>query len=249
MNNCKNCETELRGQFCEACGQRMNKGRIFFSDLFDEAFNRLVSLDTPLARTIKTAFLKPGVLAHEYVSGRRIAFYPPIKFYLFSFAIVLIVKTLFDFDPVENQMRLSGQSAPPPGQPHISVRAGQFASEHMNFFTIFLILIFSACSRLFYWPRKFNYTEHFTFALFVVSLYVLVTAFLIPLSAIHPALYYLYIFMILVHMPMALMQFNQKSGVLQAVQALVLSLVSYVVFIAVVFACIFFYLAVLSGTL
>jgi hypothetical protein len=80
---CKNCETELFGEFCSSCGQRDKDLHVPVKELASELFEVIPSFDERLIRSIKPFLFKPGFLALEYLSGKRKRYISPFKFYFF----------------------------------------------------------------------------------------------------------------------------------------------------------------------
>ncbi len=82
MPECRNCQSRLDGAYCQECGQRsIDLERPIWSlvgDIVKETFE----LDGRAALTIKTLFLRPGVLTDEFLAGRRRTYTPPLRLYL-----------------------------------------------------------------------------------------------------------------------------------------------------------------------
>src|ERR1044072_7680023 len=81
---CPNCTAQLAGDYCHACGQKKSHPNEFSVRRF---IGRLLTefIDLESNKVIKTAramILKPGLLAREYLSGRRSTYIGPVKLYL-----------------------------------------------------------------------------------------------------------------------------------------------------------------------
>lgn len=79
---CLNCGASLRGQYCGQCGQRAGARRISFWELVRDAFGDLFELDSRLWRTLVPLMIRPGLLTHDYLQGRRARYMPPFRMYL-----------------------------------------------------------------------------------------------------------------------------------------------------------------------
>jgi len=88
---CANCGAELTGPYCAQCGQQDRERIGPLRLLLTEAADELLSLDTRLARTLKGLFTRPGFLTNAYTSGRRAAFVPPLRLFLLSGFVFLLV--------------------------------------------------------------------------------------------------------------------------------------------------------------
>ena len=80
---CKNCNSELVGQYCSECGQK-NIESFTFSKLVKDFFDNIFSLDSRLFQTLKFLIIRPGFLTNEYWSGKRITYLPPFRLYLLT---------------------------------------------------------------------------------------------------------------------------------------------------------------------
>lgn len=81
---CLNCDAELSGPFCAACGQKkvdVDKGLVqVVLDLLSETFEA----DGRLHRTAPSFFLRPGQLTAEWAAGRRARFTSPVRIFVFA---------------------------------------------------------------------------------------------------------------------------------------------------------------------
>lgn len=70
---CLNCETALSdGQrFCPNCGQKTDTHRLTWKHFSHEVFHALAPADKGLVYLFKKLVLRPGVVAREYLAGKR----------------------------------------------------------------------------------------------------------------------------------------------------------------------------------
>ncbi len=89
---CKNCETSFQGHFCPNCGQSVKDLDIPFKVLIFDIMANMWAFDTRVFKTLKSLLLKPGVMALDYVAGRRARYMPPFRLYIFiSFIFFLLL--------------------------------------------------------------------------------------------------------------------------------------------------------------
>lgn len=89
---CKNCETSFQGHFCPNCGQSVKDLDIPFKVLIFDIMANMWAFDTRVLKTLKSLLLKPGVMALDYVAGRRARYMPPFRLYIFiSFIFFLLL--------------------------------------------------------------------------------------------------------------------------------------------------------------
>ena len=98
MPECLNCGAHLRGQYCGNCGQRGSSRLISLWELIRDAFGDLLELDSRLWRTLVPLMIKPGLLTHDYLQGRRARYMPPFRMYLVLSLLFFLVAF---FDPRE----------------------------------------------------------------------------------------------------------------------------------------------------
>ncbi len=79
---CKNCGSELSGDFCARCGQQAREVRRPFLLIVQEFIYVLLELDGRAYRTFYYLFTRPGFLSLEYVNGRRAHYTPPLRLFL-----------------------------------------------------------------------------------------------------------------------------------------------------------------------
>ena len=87
---CLNCEAALTGPFCSSCGQR-HQPRLSLRDWLTQAVEVFLELDGPALRTLRDMSLRPGLLASEYVDGRRVRYVNPMRYALLSCGAFLAV--------------------------------------------------------------------------------------------------------------------------------------------------------------
>ena len=91
---CKNCNSELIGNYCSDCGQEVKDMNLSIFYFIKEFFGNLFSLDSKVFVTIKYLITRPGFLSIEYISGRRKQYTLPSRLYLFTSIISIILFSL-----------------------------------------------------------------------------------------------------------------------------------------------------------
>jgi uncharacterized membrane protein len=88
---CLNCAAPLTGPFCAACGQRDLGTRVDLSELVGEFVSETFELEGRLPRTVGSLAFLPGHYLDAYLAGRRRSFSSPIRVYLASLFLVVLV--------------------------------------------------------------------------------------------------------------------------------------------------------------
>jgi len=95
---CLNCGTPLDAgdNFCKHCGQANDGRRLSFSELIAETLANLFSLDSRFYFTLRTLMARPGLIAKDFVEGKRQRFVHPIRFYLSISLVFFLLQGLIN---------------------------------------------------------------------------------------------------------------------------------------------------------
>ncbi len=88
--NCLNCNAELVGKYCHFCGQENREPVDSTWHLVKHFFYDLVHFDGKFFHTLKSLVFRPGVVACEYMQGKRSSFLDPIRMYIFTSALFFL---------------------------------------------------------------------------------------------------------------------------------------------------------------
>lgn len=88
---CRNCGTELQGEFCHKCGQSATIVRRPAKELVEDAFSYVFQWDNRLIHTLKSLFFNPGQLSLDWVNGMRMRYVPPFRLYIISSFILFLL--------------------------------------------------------------------------------------------------------------------------------------------------------------
>jgi hypothetical protein len=104
--HCRNCSTELHGEYCSACGQKDTDINVPVKELASEFIEVLPSFDRRLLRSVKPLLFDPGFLTMEYLAGKRRQYLSPFKLYFFISFLFFLVSSFRD-DSEQRQSALS----------------------------------------------------------------------------------------------------------------------------------------------
>ena len=90
---CENCGySEVTMAYCPKCGQKNVETRQSFIHLITHFAEDFTHYDGAFWKTIKYLLFRPAKLTREYLEGKRQAYVPPVKLYIFiSFVTFLIM--------------------------------------------------------------------------------------------------------------------------------------------------------------
>ena len=78
-HSCQNCGQTFAGNFCPRCGQSATAGRITLRSALSRTLEVWGLGNRSLPRTLLHLCLRPGYMIGDYLEGRQIAFFPPMK--------------------------------------------------------------------------------------------------------------------------------------------------------------------------
>ena len=95
VQHCHNCGTEFAGNFCPICGQQAGVGRVGWHTL-RRGLMEIWDLDSrSLPYTLFQLLTRPGYLVRDYISGRRLVSFPPVKMLVIVCLFVVVFETVF----------------------------------------------------------------------------------------------------------------------------------------------------------
>ena len=95
VQNCHNCGTEFADNFCPRCGQRAEVGRVGWNSV-KESVALLWGMDSrSLTYTLVQLLGRPGYLVRDYISGRRLVSFPPVKMLVIVCLFVVIFEIMY----------------------------------------------------------------------------------------------------------------------------------------------------------
>lgn len=257
QDNCLNCNKYLNqdAPYCAWCGQKTNTHRLSIHELSHDAVHYITHADKSIFKLLKELARRPGLVALEYIAGKRQKHFKPLNFFLIIAGIVVFMtSSLYKPNDLRSkQMEQSTQqiSDPAKKQYHIqmakrankvSTLTGKYSNAIYMVATPFLTFIFW----LFY-RKRFNYIEsllaNMYFIAFIMLLYALV---FVPLQRIFPqfGFYFIIIFFCfeVVYRGFA---YNQLTGFRETrgwIKAYGLSLLLSIIWLALTYTAIMYYI-------
>ena len=94
---CKSCGTDIVGNYCHDCGEKVLSKEDFHVSRYIGGFiSSLTNLDSKLYRTLKAFFIRPGQLSRDYLNGIRKPFLSPIQIFLIVTVLFFVFAPVFD---------------------------------------------------------------------------------------------------------------------------------------------------------
>lgn len=99
IQSCISCGSEVDGNYCKHCGQKViTPEDKKLSHLFEEILASLFFADGKLVRSFKKLLLHPGVLSNSYIKGIRRKFLSPLQMFFFANLLYFLFPMLSTFN-------------------------------------------------------------------------------------------------------------------------------------------------------
>lgn len=254
---CKNCNTFYSEHFnyCPNCSQKSKLHRLTFGDIVHEGVHYFTHADKGLFQLIRDLSIKRGLVAYEYIEGKRKKYFPPLNFFLLIAAVFVFMSTLKtvpqDVPITQAYPEVAAIQDPVKKQEAIEVYQRKndvryFSDRYSNLLAMLSLPMTALVFWLFYRKAKYNYIEHLVAGMYMLGICILLYALVIlPIS------YLLHIsrdiaaavFMLfqLFYFAVFYCGFLRKRGAPQFFKALGVSLLNLILWIALTISAFSFY--------
>jgi hypothetical protein len=217
--NCGDIIPENKG-FCAGCGQKANTHRLTLPEIIHDAIHAITHADKGFFHLVKEMAVKPGIVAREYIEGKRKKFFNPFSFLVIVTGILVLVSSNFKIfggtmkkQEINNEIK--NETKPNPVKEAMLRRSAKmldFIDNHSNLFLFVSTPFLSFFFWLFYKKKKLFYAEHLTAMAFFNAFIMIVTSlFFAPLIYFikHPIVFP---FMLLFHVCYFAFGYKQLFG-------------------------------------
>lgn len=187
---CKNCEIEYSQvyNFCPNCSQKSVLHRLTFHDIIHEGIHYFTHADKGLFQLIRDLFIKRGLVAFEYIEGKRKKYFPPLNFFLMIAAVFVFVATQTEEPLPTNILKVHPEinqiSDPAEKEQAISIyerkiKVTHFTTRYSNLMAMCSLPLTALVFWLFYKKAKYNYIEHLVAGMYMLGFCILIYSLLI----------------------------------------------------------------------
>ena len=188
-DRCPSCAEPGRGRYCSACGERFLVDHDFsIRHFFLETLpHEVLDIDGRFLRTLRLLLLRPGMLASEYVVGRRQRYVGPLRFYVIAFLLhATLIALLADHGPTlwerisegEPTHLLARLVASRPSvnwnDPELRASLNERGRWFAEIGTMLIFLGVAALQKLVFYRSGRRYLEHVALSLNIVSFFIVV---------------------------------------------------------------------------
>ena len=234
---CKNCQAPAPGAYCSACGQQTHIHRVTMGHLGHEVTHALTHADKGFLLLIKELITRPGIVAREYLDGKRKKYFNPFTF-------LVITSALYAFISYKSGYSIAMVAPDSPAS-----NRGPYHQEMMDIVVqngkllmlILIVPLFAFLSWLFSIRSRFNLAENFVLLAFVVGqlnvalVLIYIPAFLIAPATIHWNVYVREALFIL-YIAVTYHQFFQNKWIFAFLKAIVVYFLSITLYWVLIFA-------------
>jgi hypothetical protein len=189
MSNCLNCNAALSTtqKFCSECGQKTATKRVNLHDVLHDAIHYFTHADKGIFTLLKSLVLQPGLVAKEYVEGKRKKHFPPLNFFLIVAAVYLVIGGItskYSSSALQRSTQVNSykstpritipdntQQAQAEGIKRIEklAKIGRFFSKYSNYVAMLAAPLISFLIWLLYLKGRYNFTEHLVANLYLIG--------------------------------------------------------------------------------
>jgi hypothetical protein len=184
MQPCANCGQAFDSDFCPACGQKRTQPGIKLGEVVGDFASGLFNVDAPILRTFREFFIAPGKLTRAFLAGKRKAYTPPVRYFLFGVAYYFIMRWLLDWDPVDSAV---GATSGNVASTTPAMQVNHWMSRNVNLLIPIWLMMLATFDRLLFPRTELRWVERLVHYLFAAGTYLLVATTLIPLIKLWPA--------------------------------------------------------------
>ena len=173
MTTCKNCDAPLSGKYCSSCSQPADTHRFTLWHFAHEFFHALTHTDKGILFLIKEMFYKPGVVASEYMGGKRKKYFSPFTFLLIAMAVEIFASTKTNFyshfseslERFVNEAETNPQASAPALE-DAKTKVTKM-SENSRLITFLFLPLLAILTWLFFRRSGYNYAENLIFNILI----------------------------------------------------------------------------------
>lgn len=234
-------------RFCPTCGQKTDTHRLNMGHIWHDVIHAFTHADKGFLYTLRELVIRPGIVAREYVSGKRRKYFNPFSFLFIVMGVYLIANSVFKpYSPDETQLRrvqatMRTESQRQKYQKIMQRRqnVGEFMNKHTNVVLFVSTPFIAFILWLLFRKRGMYYAEHLATMAYVngvLSIFTIVIfGPLIYLTRGTAAYTSVYVTMMLTHviylaaMYYGFMGYTRKKDFLRALGAAVVGILAWAV--------------------
>ena len=162
MNNCKNCNRVLTGDFCSSCGFPNTLKRIDKKYIAHE-ISSVINFDRGLFYTVKELFIRPGDTVREFILEDRKKLVKPILFLIICSIIYNISQQFFSFEVGYLKFDIENPND------FVIGKMYNWLSDNYGYANILIAILITVWTKIFFKKQNYNYYEIYVLLCFVLG--------------------------------------------------------------------------------
>jgi hypothetical protein len=158
---CSVCKQEIKGRYCNSCGQQITDKKVSILGFFKDFFSNIFSLESPILKMIHALLTQPRFIVNNYIVGNKGYYFSPSKLLFYALFVVGIYLSVFP-----EPKRIFG----------LNFNVEGISPQLM--FVLLLVPILSFFSFITYFKLKRKFVEHLVSISYVLSLWTILLALL-----------------------------------------------------------------------
>jgi hypothetical protein len=185
-----NCGSSLNNgyKFCPTCGQKANTHRLNLHEIGHDALHYVTHADKGIFHLLRELIIRPGLVAREYIAGKRVKYFKPVNFFLIVGGFLVFMTThvhLTNETLIKRIEQAAAHAKDPVKQKELyglakRTKTGtEFIAKYANVVNMLLMPFFAFILWLFYRKAGYSYIEHVVANLYFMSFATLCYALLV----------------------------------------------------------------------
>jgi uncharacterized protein DUF3667 len=175
---CKNCGRIFEDNYCPNCGQTAHIHRYSIKHILHDFFHTFTHVDSGILFLMKELTLRPGIVAREYIEGKRKKYFSPMQYLLLGIAVVTFLSVNLNLGTgLIGNVAVSGEDVQKFKEQFL-----HFFYKSYNIFQFLTIPFTAFYSWIFFRKSGFNYSENLILDTFLIGqrhlLYLIFVPFL-----------------------------------------------------------------------
>lgn len=229
---CPNCGSIVTGKYCSNCGQERITGKLKVKDIGKDVSHGIFHWDSTFFRTLKELVKHPGIFIRSYIDGKRKPYVKPFSYFIFIQTVYVILfhqlgKKYFAY--INLTLNTSGTDLA--RTEHLQ----SLINANINYLNFILPLIYAFFLKLFLKKKAgVNYAEGIVFSFYAFGTILIFSVIIMLFSFIDIRLWNIRFIVTVVYLVFATAQFSGGISIKNLGRALLINIISYLVFVLLI---------------
>ncbi len=171
---CKQCQTQLLGDYCHQCGHATHLHRIDGHFVWHELIH-VLHLEKGFFYTIRELLLRPSATIQSYMEEDRNRLVKPLLFLILCSLAYSVVGYFWPM-PLAAASQAQGTTA---------TKIWAWVAAHFGYANFLMSIPIAVCLRVVFWRQRFNVFEIWVILAYIIGLVMLFMSVLPPLRAMN----------------------------------------------------------------